>query len=169
MRQVIIIRHAIAEDRVQAHALGMRDAERPLTEKGRRRMQRAVAGLRQMVPELGLVASSSLLRAVQTAEIVASGYGDCPLVISEALAPGAGPDQLLEFLATQGGEAPIACVGHEPDLSQWVSWALCGRQQSLLQFKKGAACCLHLPQPLRAGEAELQWLLQPRQLRGLRD
>ena len=168
MRQIIIIRHAIAADPADPQHAGMSDADRPLTEKGLSRMTRAVRGLVRAVPELALVASSPLLRAVQTAEIVATTFDDCPLIITEALTPGAEPDELLDFLAAQSGDAPIACVGHEPDLSRWVAWAMCGRRQSALRLKKGAACCLNMAKPLTAGQGELQWLLQPRQLRGLR-
>jgi phosphohistidine phosphatase len=164
VRQIIIIRHAIAAD-AQAN---MSDADRPLTKKGLRRMTRAVRGLTRVVPEIALVASSPLLRAVQTAEIVATTFGGCPLVITEALTPDAKPDELLNFLAAQEGRAPIACVGHEPGLSRWVAWAMCGHRQSSLRLKKGAACCLNMTQPLAAGQGELQWLLQPRQLRALR-
>lgn len=167
MRQIIIVRHAIAEDRVEAGVAGKGDADRPLTERGLSRMTRAVRGLARSVPELALVVSSPLLRAVQTAEIIASTFNDCPLVISESLTPGAEPEELLEFLAAQSGTAPIACVGHEPDLGRWISWALCGHQQSSLLMKKGAACCLNMAQPFTAGQAELQWLMQPRQLRDL--
>lgn len=167
MRQLIIIRHAIATERLLAAKSGMSDSDRPLTEQGLRRMTRAVRGLVRIVPEITLVASSPLLRAVQTAEIVATTFDDCPLVITEALTPGAEPGELLEFLAAQSGEAPIACVGHEPDLSQWIGWALCGHQQSSLRLKKGAACCLNMATSMAAGQCELQWLMQPRQLRGL--
>lgn len=167
MRQIIIIRHAIAIERALPGIEGVSDSDRPLTEKGLSRMTRAVRGLVRNVPELALVASSPLLRAVQTAEIVATTFDDCPLIITEALSPGADPGELLDFFAMQSGNEPVACVGHEPDLSRWIAWAICGQQHASLRLKKGAACCINMTEPLAAGGGELQWLLQPRQLRGL--
>ena len=72
--RLLIVRHAIAEDRVAFAATGKDDDERPLTEEGRSRMEQGARGLRQLVPALDLVATSPLVRAVQTAEILAGAY-----------------------------------------------------------------------------------------------
>ena len=71
---LLVIRHGIAEDRETFAATGADDRQRPLTDKGRRRLREAVPGLHAAVPGVELVASSPLVRAVQTAKIVARAY-----------------------------------------------------------------------------------------------
>ncbi|MDH3366486.1 MAG: histidine phosphatase family protein, partial [Gemmatimonadota bacterium] len=68
--QLLVVRHAIAEDRDIFAAAGREDDERPLTEEGTRRMAAGAVGLVRVVPRLDAVASSPLVRAVQTAEII---------------------------------------------------------------------------------------------------
>jgi phosphohistidine phosphatase SixA len=38
MRELLVVRHAIARDRLQSMGQGMNDADRPLTAEGRREM-----------------------------------------------------------------------------------------------------------------------------------
>jgi phosphohistidine phosphatase len=119
------------------------------------------------VPELACIASSPLARAVQTAEIVAKAYGGAPVVQSDALAPDMDREALLEWSASQAVELPVAVVGHEPDLSQWVGWLLTGGARPVVQLKKGSACLVEFAGQPTAGAGTLAWLLTPRQLRTL--
>jgi phosphohistidine phosphatase len=167
MRQILVIRHAIAEDRVIAMREGTADEARALTDKGRKRMKAAAAGLRRLVPELTCVASSPLARAVQTAEIVAKACGGPPVIETHALAPDMSRESLLEWAASQPGEAPVAVVGHEPDLAQWVGWLLTGSPRPVVQLKKGSACLVEFTGDAAPGGGVLAWLLTPRQLRTL--
>ena len=165
--QVLLIRHAIAEDRAVWAAGGEPDEHRPLTDRGRRRMEAAARGLRRLVPELGALISSPLTRARQTAELLAHAYGTPDVEESEALAPGAVPEALAERLIRCQADAPVAVVGHEPDLGLWVAWALTGTDDEVLRLKKGGACLLQFPARPAAGEGHLVWLLPPRPLRML--
>jgi phosphohistidine phosphatase len=58
----------------------------------------------------------------------------------------------------------VALVGHEPDLGRLMSWLLSGRQNSFVQFKKGAAALLEFSRVPRAGNGTLVWLLSATQL-----
>jgi len=166
--QLILIRHAIAEDRERFAETGLPDAERRLTTRGRRRMARNARGLRAVVPALDLVATSPLRRARETAEIVAEAYGDIPVVEAAMLAPGGSRDACKRWLERHKTERALAVVGHEPDLSQTVSWLITGDSTPILMFKKGGACCVELPDHITGGAGRLQWLLAPRALRRLR-
>src|SRR6266513_1546458 len=73
--RLLVVRHAIAEDREAFARSHKDDAARPLTPDGRRKMARAAAGLKQLVPELDLLAASPYKRALETAEIIAHAYG----------------------------------------------------------------------------------------------
>src|SRR2546430_12501315 len=74
--RLLVVRHAIAEDREAFARSHKDDAARPLTPDGRRKMARAAEGLKQLVPELELLAASPYKRALETAEIIAHAYGD---------------------------------------------------------------------------------------------
>ena len=87
---LLVIRHAIAADRAGTGSRGQSDALRPLTGEGRRKMADGALGLRALVPTLDVMASSPLVRAQQTAEIVAACYGIGQVEDTPALAPGHG-------------------------------------------------------------------------------
>lgn len=170
MIELLVIRHGIAEDREAVTRRGqpIQDHERRLTAKGRSRMSEVADGLHWMVPEVDLIAASPLVRAVETAELVAAAYGDMPVARVEALLPEAPLEDLAGWLDDQPDATRVAVVGHEPHLSSWCSWMLCGERRSFLSFKKGGACLMHLPSPTAAGEGEIAWFATPRQLRRLR-
>ena len=168
--QLLVIRHAIAEDREEFAVTGQDDDLRPLTREGRRRMRRAARGLRALVPKLGVLAASPLVRADQTAEVLAGEYGGGKWESWPELSPGVHPSMLLDRLRSlhvEGG--PVAVVGHEPDLGEMVSWLLSGRAGSFVELKKGAACLLEFEGPPDPERARLLWLLAPGQLRRLRE
>ena len=165
MKQVLIVRHAIAQEREAAAASGVPDAQRALTGKGRQRMRAAARGLALLVPELELIISSPLRRARQTAEILAENYGGLDVKESEALSPGAPAASLYRRLT--GAPRRVALVGHEPDLGEWVSRALARGRSSFIHFKKGGACLLAFPAEPAAAQAELIWFCPPAVLRQL--
>jgi phosphohistidine phosphatase len=165
--KLLLIRHAPAEDREEFARTGRDDGERPLTARGRERMQRAARALPGLLPRLDAIATSPLVRARETAEIVARAYGGPEPVAVAALAPGRRPEELAEWLGGCAGAESLAAVGHEPDLGRAITWLLCGRSRSLLELKKGAAVLLDLSEPIGRSSAVLLWALQPGQLRRL--
>jgi phosphohistidine phosphatase len=159
--QLVLIRHARAEER----ALFKRDRTRALTPDGRRRMRKAARGLAALLPGITTIATSPLLRARQTAEIVASACKDHPAVETlAALAPGEPPRALLAWLRTQPPEVTVALVGHEPDLGRLAGWLLSAKPHGFVQFKKGAAALLEFGTAPAAGRGRLAWLLTAAQL-----
>lgn len=164
--ELLVIRHAIAEDRVEFAATGAPDDLRPLTDAGRSKLRRALRGLRTQVPKLDVLATSPLTRTTQTAEIIAERYALVPEPL-DALVPDAAPDALVPWLQGQAADATIAVVGHEPHLGSLVGWLIAERNVSVLTFRKGGACLLRFEPdaPPAAGSARLRWVLTPRQLR----
>ncbi|HEY2932221.1 MAG TPA: histidine phosphatase family protein [Acidobacteriota bacterium] len=62
--------------------------------------------------------------------------------------------------AVSGNSAQIALVGHEPHLSQTVSYLLCGDAHKMsIAFKKSGVCCLEYNGKI---PATLRWFLPPR-------
>ena len=164
--QLLLIRHAIAEDRLSSDASGASDAARPLTARCRRRMQRASAALVVMLPAMDLLVSSPLVRARETADIIAFEYPNVRRHVSCELAPAGRREELAAWLDAQGVET-AALVGHEPDLGDLASWLLADRAPGFISFKKGGACLLECRRPTGPASASLRWLLTARQLRVL--
>jgi phosphohistidine phosphatase len=165
--QLLVIRHAIAEEREEFATTGASDDERPLTAFGRRRMRRNADGLRRIAPAITLLASSPLVRAQQTAAIVADRFGLDGFETVDALRPGSPPKALAAWLAKQDQEGTVAVVGHEPHLGTLVTWLLSGLEEGRVTMRKGGTALLTLDGKPGAGRATLSWLLTPSQLRSL--
>jgi phosphohistidine phosphatase len=94
-------------------------------------------------------------------------YGRLQRLESEALIPGAEPAALVAELSAYAVDPAVAVVGHEPHLSQWVSWCLTGSLEPVVELRKGGACLLSFGEGLGAGRARLLWLMTPGILRRL--
>jgi phosphohistidine phosphatase len=120
------------------------DAERPLTDKGRTRMERAAATLAALDLDVDAVVTSPLLRARQTAAILARALRrEDRLTEDPRLGGGFGPEALAAILAEHGAAAALMLVGHEPGMSTTVE-ALCG---GTVAFKPGSIACIELARP----------------------
>src|SRR5688572_8905216 len=115
--EALLIRHAIAEPRPEDGGTQTDDALRELTPKGARRMKRGAQGLKVIRPSIDLLATSPLVRAKETAEIVAKVYGGIKLAIIPELAPRVGAEGVMAWLRSVESKGSVALVGHEPDLS----------------------------------------------------
>jgi phosphohistidine phosphatase len=164
---LLVIRHADAGDAAEFAKTGRPDDERPLSDEGRKKMRQVTRGLRALVPEIVVLAASPLVRAQQTAEIVAAEFGDAAIETVPALRPGQPPAALAQWLGRRRPDGLAAVVGHEPHLGTTVGWLLTGSARSVLDLKKGAACLLSCEAGWSAGAAVLRWALTPGQLRGL--
>lgn len=164
---VILIRHAIAEEREIFARTGKSDDFRPLTPRGRKRMRLAAAGLHALVPRIDTLATSPLVRAVETAQLISEAYGGLDLVEIAEMTPAASSDDLLRWLETRDSDSTVAVVGHEPSISMHVSWLTTRSDEPFLEFKKGGACLLTFYDDVYSGGASLRWMLTPAQLRVL--
>jgi len=164
--KLLIIRHAIAEERDEFARTGKDDRLRPLTDEGRKKMKQGARGLKNLVPEIDLLATSPLTRAAQTGAVMDSVYGGLREVEIEELAPEGSPVEFLSWLRQQAAET-VAVVGHEPSISLIASWLLTGTEKRIFSIRKGGACLLEFPGEVGAGTALLLWALTPAQLREL--
>jgi phosphohistidine phosphatase len=171
--KLLLIRHAIAEDFEEFARGGLADDLRPLTADGRRKMERGARGLAALLSGLDLVASSPLVRARQTAEIVAAAFGGPPLVETDTLVSGADPRRFLAWLAQRPTAGVVAAVGHQPHLGLLAARLVGAGRRPAVAVKKGSALCFELAPAPAAGAANanasatLLWALAPAHLRRL--
>ncbi len=169
--KILLIRHGKAEEPRALSWSAKKDATRALTETGRREMRKAAKGLRKFTPDIDVLASSPLLRAHETAEIVAKVFGVRDIMEQPLLSPGADAPALLDWLqelsAPATATATVALVGHEPDLSHFAGLLVTGTEASSIALKKGACCLIEFAERPMIGRGTLMWLLQPGQLRRL--
>lgn len=157
-----LLRHGIAVD----PSASVKDAERPLTPRGRRRLAQIAGAMRALRISYDLILASPYVRARQTAEITVRALKLRKKLESfEALTPGGNPQALIQHL---NGLRPrpknVLLVGHEPYLSKLVALLTSGNTNMEMDFKKGGFCKLEI-ETLRCGRcATLVWLLAPRQM-----
>jgi phosphohistidine phosphatase len=157
MVELYLVRHGIALEET-----GAPDAWRPLSGKGRRRFQKTARAFGRLGRKLDLILTSPLVRAVQTAEILAGETRHGEVEVLKELDPAVGTAELLEALAKRLGKAKaVALVGHEPQLSSVLA-TLCGVSQDDLDLKKGAIVRLDLTALPRPTSVAPRWWLKPR-------
>jgi phosphohistidine phosphatase len=162
--KLLIIRHGAAMDQDEFAKTDQSDDLRPLTADGKREMKRVAKGLRKEVDEIDVLATSPLVRAAQTAEIVAEAYGMEITETTESLVPEARVEEFEQWCRAFRDKDTVAIVGHEPHLSSLATWLLSGKKESRIRLKKGGACLIEFDSDARHDSGTLNWLLTPRQL-----
>ena len=159
--ELYLVRHAVAADRGSEWP---DDSKRPLTERGINRFKEAVKGLRRLDVTLDEIFTSPLVRARQTADLLAAGLDGKPAVkVLEALAPGHSAASVMTQLAKVAKRRRVAVVGHEPDLGELAAHLIgAGRA---IAFKKGGICRIDLGSLTSKRAATLVWLMPPHVLR----
>jgi len=162
--ELYLIRHGIAEERGDKWP---DDSRRPLTEEGMSRLRKSARGLVQIGVEFDIVLTSPLVRARQTADIVAAAFNTRPMIaVLDSLTPGISAQTLLSDLEAHAKRARIALVGHEPGLGELAAKLIGARRP--FEFKKGAICRIDVESLPPAGPGALRWFLTPKILRELR-
>ncbi|HEX7787173.1 MAG TPA: histidine phosphatase family protein [Methylomirabilota bacterium] len=159
--QVLLIRHAPA---VPRDPDGMRDHDRPLTRRGRRRFRLAARGLARIIDRPDALLTSPLARARETAGLTARAFGR----LTPRIEPALGDEDvggLVTALKRFPADATVALVGHEPTLSGLLAHLLGMHPgEGRFAFKKGGAALVDLPDgPAMPGR--LIWFVKPRILR----
>lgn len=161
----VLLRHGIAVEREEWDGT---DDDRPLTERGAKRVSQVAAGLMWLEVQPTYIFSSPLIRALETADLIQSSLS-IPSAIKrvEELLPDANPERLLAVFRDLPPEACVLCVGHEPHLGLTASVMLTGKPSAAFPFKKAGACLIEFAPPPKIGRGVLRWWLEPGQLRSL--
>jgi phosphohistidine phosphatase len=157
--KLYLMRHGPAEDQAESG----RDEDRALTSSGRERVRRVAKALLGFDEAPARIISSPLVRAVQTAEIMASEARNDDrgndVEVGYELRPG-GPAASLIRSLTAARPKRVMLVGHEPDLSRLAESFLGPFKRS---FDKAMVIGLRLDSP--GAHVELRFVLDPNTLR----
>jgi phosphohistidine phosphatase len=139
-----LLRHGDAED-----GAGKDDADRQLTDKGRRQARDAGLAIRALGARLDACLSSPKVRARSTAELACRALA-VPVELDDRLRGGD-----FDPLELAAGRGEVLLVGHEPDFSRAVALVTGAR----VRFRKGGLAAID--------DRLLQALLRPKDLRAI--
>ena len=162
--ELYLVRHGLAEERGEAWP---DDTKRPLTDEGISRMRKAARGLARLGVSVEVVLTSPLVRARQTAEILAGALDPRPSLVNvDSLAPDGAYASVVADLEKHARKTRLALVGHEPMIGEFAARILGSRHP--IEFKKGAVCRIDIDDLPPAGPGDLRWMLTPKILRALK-
>lgn len=133
--QLFLVRHAIAVPQAE----GLPDAERPLSDEGRKRFRQVVRGLDRLDVRLDRVLHSPWTRAVETADLLSR-----ILVGESAVEVGLAREPDAELAARLAQGERVAAVGHEPWMSELLALLVTGSKAHAARFgfRKGQVAWL---------------------------
>ena len=159
--ELYLVRHAVAAERGDEWP---DDSKRPLTAQGAGRFRDVVAGLVWLGVSIDEIFTSPLVRARQTADLLAARLPEHPPVKPvDELAPGHEIAEVIAELGKRVKRRRVAIVGHEPDLGELAA-ALLGAQRAL-PFRKGGVCRIDVDGLGSTLAGTLIWFLPPKILR----
>jgi phosphohistidine phosphatase len=137
------------------------DFDRPLTGEGRERMAFEAQAIKHLELGLDRIVTSPLVRAQQTAAIVAGALQiRGGLVEDEGLGANFGVERLADILRAHPKARALLLVGHEPSLSATIGRLIGG---AAINMKKGSLARVDLSGTSKL-EGKLMWLAPPRVL-----
>jgi phosphohistidine phosphatase len=159
MSTLYLLRHAHAGD---PERWSGDDAERPLSDKGRRQAERVGRMLAGVEDRPDLVVTSPLVRARETADIVAAELG-VDVVVDRRLVGPLYTEELEDILAAAGTSERPCLVGHDPDFSSLLGELL---GVAAIPMRKGTLARVDFDGRVRSGRGTLRCLVPPDLLAG---
>ena len=155
---LFVLRHAIAEERRP----GLADSRRQLTDDGRKKLKQVLNRARRAGVAPGVILTSSLVRAVDSAHMAAEALGyKGDLVQTATLSPRAKPEATWDEVRKYSTEQQVMVTGHEPHLSKFIAHALAAPGLQI-DLRKGAIVCIDIDPAKAKPTGVLQWILTPR-------
>jgi phosphohistidine phosphatase len=159
---IYFLRHASAGEH---NANPKKDEKRALDKSGIEQCGYVGRALNALDVHVDVIISSPLKRAAQTASLVGNELSyEGKLQMEEALWPAATFSDFRQLLDKYGKYDSIMCVGHNPNLSEFLGRAIseAGCEASI-ELKKGAVAKVEMGR----NSAVLQWCVTPKMLRDL--
>ncbi|MBV9103059.1 MAG: phosphohistidine phosphatase SixA [Candidatus Eremiobacteraeota bacterium] len=156
--KLFFLRHGLAGDPAEWRG---DDFDRPLTKEGRKRLKHQGKVFAKLPLELDTIVTSPLVRARETADIVADALDGKNRVVSDPrLGPGFDRQRLSAILDEHRDAETVMLVGHEPSMSQTIVDIVGGGR---IDLKKGGLAYVDVPERT-ALRGTLVWLVAPKVL-----
>jgi phosphohistidine phosphatase len=140
------------------------DARRGLVKEGKEQCMLMARMLNALKVQVDVIVSSPLKRALQTAQFVGTELGfDGKVEVSQALLPSADFGAFQDMLVKYSNHEGMLAVGHNPILFQFLGRLITGNGGAAIRMRKGSIARVDLDHH----PARLQWLIDPRTVRGL--
>ena len=156
-----LIRHA---DAMPVGGLVTQDADRRLSPRGEDDAVLMGRALALLEPGVDIIVTSPLVRAIRTGEIIGKEVSNHAMMhVSEHLAPGFNNKALFRELLSLGAGSNMIAVGHQPDMSDFISFLISGDQSASVAMAAGSIARIVVEglQP----QGHLEWLLTPEAVR----
>jgi phosphohistidine phosphatase len=153
--KIFFTRHGVAEP---AHGQ-IKDYDRALTDEGRAQLALVAQAMQRLNIKPDVILTSPLVRAAQTAQIIAPVLG-APLETAEELQAGCTLEDLQRLLRRYQHEA-VMLIGHEPDFSAMVARLINADERGIL-LKKGGMIRIDVDGRPQAGRGRMVMLLTPK-------
>ena len=158
---LLVLRHGEAGRRSPSPG----DSKRSLTTEGKQEIVDLSNGLKSLEIKLDVIFTSPLLRAKQTAEIVAKSLKYKGKIEElDALKPEGSRLELYSALSKLKQESVILVVGHEPYLSEMIGEGI-SQSGCRINLKKAGLARMRIISTLPKIKGELRWLLTPKHLK----
>jgi phosphohistidine phosphatase len=134
------------------------DPQRPLTDEGRRDIEKVAAFLKPLKLTVDVLWHSGKTRAAQTAETLAQVVRVKEgMIARDGLTPNDDVTMLKDDLDV--GDNDVMIVGHLPFLSKLASLLLAGDESAgTVAFQQGGVICLEQP---AEGRWQIDWMIIP--------
>lgn len=158
--ELYFLRHGIATPKEQ----GGPDGERPLVAEGIRKTQIAAEALRKLEINFDRILTSPLVRARQTADIVANALqAQARLEELDELA-GEPVKDLVRALAKFKGSERLLLVGHQTQMGDAIAYLLGAKDGAQVDLKKSGICMIEVDSMPPKSPATLRWMLSPKHM-----
>jgi len=160
---IYILRHGKAEERMSSIKS---DAKRKLTVTSKKEVEEIARGIQNFGISFDFVISSPLVRAVETAEIVAKYLFDKKkITIWDELKPESSVLDTQKKITNFNTSAKILLVGHEPHLSNLITSIISNNSETDISLKKGGFAHIRGNASKSKIVGSLRSLLTPKQLK----
>lgn len=157
MKQLILMRHGIADDNFEGS-----DLSRPLTKEGEVLQLEVAKFMHQYASKIDAILYSPFLRAEQSAAIVKKEYPRAKMVPEPALGSVFDSYTILKHIDERGVECALV-IGHAPTITAFGKSLM--QHPKPLKFDKSSAIILNFDQEINFGKGKIFQIISPKDLK----
>lgn len=144
LERIILIRHADSMEREVFAKSGQSDLERPLSKKGKAQSEQIANFVAKILhtkaSPISCLLSSPATRTMETIKPLTKSLKKIPRVLCDSIAPDCGVEGYVSAIKANSANANVSTllfVGHEPDLGDFVKYAIDSKDDGSFCFQKG--------------------------------